>query len=275
MYILIRRQFLAFLFAMQKLSIFFASSLLLLMPIFSPFIGRVFAEDISSVGIATYMPISAEVEDGDIISSTPKGYVLSTKSYDPQVVGIVATKPAIALKMDSEEEGTPVVNIGSTMVKVIGTNGDIKKGDFITTSDKQGIGMKATRSGYIIGQALEDIVFPNKNAIELVGINLNLHFLQLDSSVNDSLTSIFTISQLAAYEEPIRFFKYLMSVLVLILSFGFGFFIFSRAINTGIQALGRNPLAGRAIQLSIIFNVVLVIIIITSAIGIVWMFLRV
>jgi hypothetical protein len=260
---------------MQKLSIFIASSVVLLTLSSFAFLGSVSAEDISSVGIATYMPVSAEVEDGDIISSSPTGNVLSAKSYDSQVVGIVATKPAIALKSDSEEEGIPVVNIGRTMVKVTGANGDIKKGDYITTSDKPGVGMKATRSGYIIGQALEDIVFPNKNAIELVGINLNLHFLQHDSSVNDSLSSIFTISQLAAYEEPIRFFKYLMSVVVLTLSFGFGFFIFSRAINTGIQALGRNPLAGRMIQLSIIFNVVLVIIIITSAIGIVWMFLRI
>jgi hypothetical protein len=275
MYILIRRQFFAFLFAMLKLSIFIASSVVLFTLSSFAFLGRVSAEDITSVGIATYMPVSAEVEDGDIISSTPKGYVLSTKTYDSQVVGIVAEKPAITLKTDTEAEGIPVVNVGTTAVKVIGTNGDIKKGDFITTSDKPGVGMKANRSGYIIGQALEDVVFPNKNAIELIGINLNLHFLQLDSTVNDSLTSIFTISQLAAYEEPIRFFKYLMSVVVLILSFGFGFFIFSRAINTGIQALGRNPLAGRAIQLSIIFNVVLVIIVITSAIGIVWMFLRI
>lgn len=260
---------------MQKLSIFLASSVLLVTLSCFAFAAAASAEDISSVGIATYMPVSEEVEDGDIISSTPKGYVLSAKSYDPQVVGIVAQKPAIALKSDSEQEGTPVVNVGTTLVKVSGTNGDIKKGDFITTSDKQGVGMKATRSGYIVGQALEDISFPNKNAVELITINLNLHFLQIESSVQDSLTNIFTISQLAAYEEPLKVFKYVVSACVLLLSFGLGFFIFSRAINTGIQALGRNPLAGRAIQLSIIFNVVLVIIIIMSAVGIVWLFLRI
>lgn len=231
--------------------------------------------DISSVGIATYIPITSNVEDGDIISSTNEGYVLSAKAYDSQVVGIVATKPAIALKTDREQDGIPVVNVGTTVVKVIGTNGDIKKGDFITTSERQGVGMKATRNGYIIGQALQDVTFANSNDILLTPINLNLHFLQLDSSINDSLWNIFTISQLAAYEEPLKVFKYVISAGVIILSFAFGFLIFSRAINTGIQALGRNPLAGRMIQLSIIFNVILVIIIIMSAIGIVWLFLRI
>lgn len=260
---------------MQKLfdlSLVVAISLGLL---FSHGAAQTYAADISSVGIATYMPVSADVEDGDIISSTPEGYVLSAKSYDSKVVGIVATKPAIALKTDTEQGGIPVVNVGTTVVKVIGTNGDIKKGDFITTSDRQGVGMKATRSGYIIGQALADVTFPNKEDILFTPINLNLHFLQIDSSVNDSLLNIFTISQLAAYEEPFKVFKYVVSAGVLILSFAFGFLIFSRAINTGIQALGRNPLAGRMIQLSIIFNVILVIIIIMSAIGIVWLFLRI
>lgn len=273
MYILIRRQIFAFLFAMQKLPVILLAMLLGIGLFFSAGIAQVTAADLSSVGIATYMPVTADVEDGDIISSSKDGYVLSAKSYDSQVVGIVTSKPAIALKSDKEKEGVPIVNVGTAIVKVLGNNGDIKKGDFITTSDKKGVGMKATRNGYIIGQALEDISFPDKNEIKLVPINLNLHFVQLDSS--STLSDIFTISQLAAYEEPLKVFKYVVSAMVLILSFVFGFLIFSRAINSGIQALGRNPLAGRVIQLSIIFNVVLVIIIIMSAVGLVWMFLRI
>lgn len=261
-------------FAMQKLLILCIGILLEIGILFPFAVQKVFAEDISSVGIATYMPVNQNVEDGDIISSSSQGYTLSTKSYDPQMVGIVAKKPAIALKTDSEKGGIPVVNVGTAIVKVIGTNGNIKKGDFITTSDKKGVGMKASRSGYVIGQALEDVVFKHSTDILFLAINLNLHFLQTGSSVNTSLTQIFSISQMAAYEEPLTVFKYVVSAGVLILSFAFGFLIFSRAINSGIQALGRNPLAGRMIQLSIIFNVVLVIIIIMSALAIVWLFLR-
>lgn len=259
---------------MQKLPILCIGILLEIGLLFPFAVQKVFAEDISSVGIATYMPITQNVEDGDIISTSPQGYGLSTKSYDSQVIGIVAKKPAIALKTDTEQGGIPVVNVGTALVKVMGTNGNIKKGDYLTTSDKKGVGMKATRSGYVLGQALEDVTFKNKSDITLMAINLNLHFFQTKATVNDSITQIFSISQLAAYEEPLTVFKYVVSAGILILSFAFGFLIFSRAINSGIQALGRNPLAGRMIQLSIIFNVVLVIIIIMSAIAIIWLFLR-
>jgi len=259
---------------MQKLLILCIGILLEIGTLFPFAVQKVFAEDISSVGIATYMPITQNVEDGDIISSSPQGYTVSTKSYDSQVVGIVAKKPAIALKTDREQGGIPVVNVGTALVKVTGTNGNIKKSDFITTSDQKGVGMKATRSGYVIGQALEDVTFKKKTDVMIMAINLNLHFVQSNATVNDSITQIFSISQMAAYEEPLKVFKYVISAGVLILSFAFGFLIFSRAINSGIQALGRNPLAGRMIQLSIIFNVVLVIIIIMSAIAIVWLFLR-
>jgi hypothetical protein len=232
------------------------------------------AADISSIGIATYMPVSGKVEDGDIISSSDKGYFLSSKPYDAGLVGVVTSKPAIALKSETHKNGIPVVNVGTVIVKVTGTNGNIKKGDYITSSSKKGVGMKSTRSGYILGQAMEDLTFKNKDDVEFLVATLNLHFLQVGSPVNDSLWNIFALSELAAYEEPVRVFRYVISALVLVSSFGFGFLIFSRAINTGIQALGRNPLAARMIQLSILFNVVLVIIIIMSGIGIVWLFLR-
>ena len=233
------------------------------------------AEDVSAVGVATYVPINEAVENGDIISATDKGNFLSTTEYDPQAIGVVATTPAIALKTSNEQKGIPVVNIGSTVVKVSGINGNIKRGDFITTSRVKGVGMKATRNGFIMGQALEDHTFANKNDVGLVAISLNVHFLQVPgSAVNTSIMQIFSITQLAAYEEPLKVFKYVISAVVLFVSFSAGFVIFSKAINTGIQALGRNPLAGRMIQLSIIFNVVLVIIIIMAGIGIVWIFLR-
>lgn len=235
---------------------------------------QVSAQDVSSVGIATYLQVKGTVEDGDIISSTKNGYTKSQSRYDPQIAGVVATKPAIALKVDNKPEGTPVVSVGTAYVKVNGSNGDIQKGDFIAASDTPGVGMKASQSGYVIGEALKDVTFANSTEIKKIPITLNLHFLQVGSQVNTSLFQIFRLSELAAYETPLNVFKYVISAIILIISFSFGFFIFSRAIKTGIEAIGRNPLAGRMIQLSILFNVVLVIIIIMSGIGIVWLFLK-
>lgn len=262
-------------FAMKKLPVFL-KILAVCLVLFSASSSPAHAADASSVGIATYLPVQGEFEDGDIVSSSDKGYFVSAKEYDQGVVGVVTTKPAIALRLDQQPPGIPVVNVGTVITKLSGENGDIKKGDYITTSTKEGVGMKATRSGYILGQATEDLSFKNKDEITLSPVTLNLHFLQLGQpSTSDSIMNILSISQLAAYEEPLRVFKYVISALVLIMSFAFGFLIFSRAVNTGIQALGRNPLAGRMIQMSILFNVILVIIIIMSGIGIVWLFLRI
>ena len=250
------------------------SVVLLVVTLSGGFVSQVQAQDVSSVGIATYLQINGTVEDGDIISSTKDGYAKSNGQYDPRITGVVATKPAIALKVDNRPEGIPVVSVGTAFVKTSGINGDIKKGDFITASNTPGVGMKSVRSGYVIGEALKDVSFSSTSEIKKIPITLNLHFLQVGSRVNTSLFQIFQLSEIAAYEEPLKVFKYVISAIVLIISFGFGFLIFSRAIKTGIEAIGRNPLAGRMIQLSILFNVVLVIIIIMTGIGVVWLFLQ-
>ena len=234
-----------------------------------------YADPINSVGIANFIPVkSQKIQDGDIIVASNKGYFISSIPYDPQVIGVVTSNPAVALRTNSQKGGTPVVNMGVAQTRVAGTNGNIKKGDTITTSAIPGAGMKATKSGYIIGESLEDVSFENPNEVRMISMTLNPHFLQLGSAFRSSLFDIFALSTLAAYDEPLKVFKYLISGIIIIVSFAFGFIIFSRVISTGIEALGRNPLAGRMIQLSILFNVILVIIIIVSGLGLVYIFLR-
>lgn len=260
---------------MKKLPRLFVWMLLLCGVVFSSNFPQAYAAEVTSVGIANFIPIrDSKIEDGDIVVASSKGYYVSTIPYDPQVVGVVTSSPAVSLRTEGQEGGTPVVNIGVANVKVVGSNGNIKKGDTITTSGIRGAGMKATKSGYIIGEALEDTTFANDKEVKITAVTLNPHFLQLGSPLRNSLFDIFALSTLAAYDEPLKVFKYVLSGIIVIASFSFGFIIFSRVISTGIEALGRNPLAGRMIQLSIIFNVILVIIIIMSGLGLVYIFLR-
>ena len=57
---------------------------------------------------------------------------------------------------EADGSGKPVIVglAGRVPVKVSTKNGDIKPGDYITTSDIPGIGMKATEPGRVIGKAL-------------------------------------------------------------------------------------------------------------------------
>ena len=57
---------------------------------------------------------------------------------------------------EADGEGKPVIVglSGRVPVKVSTKNGDIRPGDYITTSDIPGVGMRATRAGHVIGKAL-------------------------------------------------------------------------------------------------------------------------
>lgn len=233
-----------------------------------------FAEDTGAAGIATYFTVSGtHIEDGDIVSSSGNQNVLSSTPYDISIVGVVTMKPAIALK-SIQAKGYPLVTFGTAYTKVSGENGTIKKGDFITSSEVPGVGMKAVKTGYVVGQALNNASFSGKNDVKLIAVNINVHFIQFGSTVSSSLFDIFKLGTVATYEEPLRVFQYITAAFVLIASFVFGFLIFAKAVNTGIEALGRNPLAGKMIQLSIVFNVILVIIIVMTGVGIAYLLLR-
>lgn len=103
----------------------------------------------------------------------------SKQTYDPTVIGVFVKKE---IKPDST--GAPVmissntntvVSNGIVSVLYNSENGAIKKGDLITTSATQGVGMKATKSGIIIGVALEDVVSEKG----LIKIRLMIQYVSL------------------------------------------------------------------------------------------------
>jgi hypothetical protein len=53
--------------------------------------------------------------------------------------------------------------------------------------------------------------------------------------------------------------RYLLAIIVAVMAFGLGFVYFGRVAKGGVEALGRNPLAGRAIQLSVLMNLILTV----------------
>jgi F0F1-type ATP synthase membrane subunit c/vacuolar-type H+-ATPase subunit K len=61
---------------------------------------------------------------------------------------------------------------------------------------------------------------------------------------------------------------------VVILSFILGFISFGRIANTGVEALGRNPLAGKMIQFGIFLNVLITISIVIAGFALAYFVLR-
>ncbi|HSW97503.1 MAG TPA: hypothetical protein VLF89_06790, partial [Candidatus Saccharimonadales bacterium] len=247
--------------------------LILLFPFYLLHSPQVSAADTSvdtSFGIANYLPITdKKVADGDIVSFSPQnGYFLSKAPYDISMVGVVTNNPAISLEVVGGAKSYPVVSTGNAAVNVTTINGDIKKGDPLTTSQIPGKAMKATKTGYIIGAALENYSNSNTHAVKALAITLNVHYYAAKNSASSSIFDVLNLSTIATYEEPIQAFKYFIAAVTVILSFVFGIFSFARTANKGLEVLGRNPLAGRRIELGILLNIIVAIIIVLSGLAV-------
>lgn len=244
----------------------------------------------TSLAIANFKPITdPNAKEGDIISSSDKGYILSKIPYDPNMSGIITQKAAIVLNEEASSGAQPVVSNGTAVVNVTTSNGAIVKGDLITTSETAGAGMKATKSGYVLGTALEGFdcgqITPGESEPTpgvmrgcqgQVALSINIHFNRSKASSNTagSLKDIFSLSVLAATESPIMVFKYVMAGLVIVASIGAGLFMFGKTANRGLEALGRNPMAQKIIEMGMLINVVLAVVVVVSGVFIASLILK-
>lgn len=223
------------------------------------------------MGTADTVEIEGEkIQNGNIISFSEGGYTLSKRAYDPTVFGIVTTKPAITLEVIPPDLKNVyfVLTSGKTPVSVSSINGNIVTGDLITSSDVPGIGMKATRDGYVIGTALED--YENKNTTETgtILVSLDFAFNANVSTLRTNLLDNLDLALQAPFLTPTSALRYIFAGLMLLIAFGVGIGYFGRTTQAGVEALGRNPLASRAILISVIMNMILALITIGAGIAV-------
>lgn len=223
--------------------------------------------------IAETFDVPEEAVDGDIMSYTDQGVVLSSREYDDKIFGVVETTPLVAYRRQ-DNTGLPVVRNGTTSVNVTTANGDIKTGDFITTSSLPGKGQKALASGYIIGVALEDFTEQDGEPVEVtvseggtkqakigaINVAIKIEFAELSTARNanrllDALNAAF-FRNVQNPEQFTNTIRYILAGLAVVVSFLIGFFTLARTLPKGIEALGRNPLAKTTIQFGIILNIV-------------------
>lgn len=229
----------------------------------------------ASIGVAHMVIVKDKlVKDGTILSNTVKGAAPSSTPYDSQVLGIVSRDAGIILSTTDDENSVPVISEGSVYVLVSSKNGNIKKGDLITTSTIPGVGVRADSTGYILGAAMEDYTSNNPSQVGKIAVNLSLHYFNSKSSLTGTLTDILKLALLPSKDSPAAIFKYIVAALVVLGSFVLGFLSFGRTAAKGVEALGRNPAASAVIHLGIIFNVVIVVAIIIAGIAVAFLILR-
>jgi F0F1-type ATP synthase membrane subunit c/vacuolar-type H+-ATPase subunit K len=229
----------------------------------------------ATLGVARMVETSEKnVKDAAILSNGPKGAILTTKPYDPQVMGVVSRDAGIILNSDGIQNGVPIISSGTVYIQVSTQNGQIKKDDLLTTSTIPGVAVKADKDGYVLGSAMEDYSNPDPKKTGVIAAELNLHYFNSKPTLLGSLTDILKFALLPSRDTPAPIFKYIVAAIVVIASFALGFTSFGRTAAKGVEALGRNPSASKIIHLGILFNVGIVIIIVLTGMTVAFLILR-
>lgn len=254
---------------MSSRSARFLFCLLVLFFFFSTHAG-VLAQEEPSFAVAKIID-DTEAKTGDIISFTAEGkFIRTATSFDPYLYGVIGDTATVVYY--PTEQGVPVIRNGEALVNVTTLTGDIKPGDYITSSSIPGKGQRTSiRDGSLLGVALSAFKEGEgtKTQYEEREISLGSVRVMLDigpaaegSAGNVSkLVDQLALSLLKNVQTPTgtnSFFRFLLATLIAIAGIAIGFGSFGRNVTRGIEAIGRNPLAKRQIQAMIILNIGLI-----------------
>jgi hypothetical protein len=229
---------------------------------------HVHAQDISS-GLAITIPIAEKtIPNGALISQTTSGYQLTNIAYDPNMYGVAVENPAASLRLTTDTAANIhfVLTNGKAYVLVTDSNGPIKAGDFLTSSTTAGAAQKATAVGFVMGTAMEDYTASKSGQLGLISAAISFHYNTSVASTGKSTNLITSLKSAASapFLTPLTSLRYILAVVVTAVAFGCAFWFFGRFGKTGIEALGRNPLAAKTIAIGLIFNILLTIVILGS-----------
>ena len=202
---------------------------------------------VSAVSIdgAVAMPITLnepEIREGDIVSLINGQYILSSEPYDSRMGGTINLNPTLLIGNLESERSYPLVSTGVSYVRVSSLNGPIETGDLVTTSMIPGIGMKANEYGVVLGTALEPFDNSDPEVIGKIAVSLNIG--------THNIIDVFT-------QNPSRTLRYMFAFLVASVSIITGFMYFGKVAKSGVESLGRNPLAARLIYTSVFIHLLL------------------
>ena len=228
----------------------------------------VFAQEIvetTSSGIAESYDMEIEnLEDGMVICTFNDKYQLCDSEYNVGMFGVYSSSPAVVLDNTLLANKKPVVSSGKAYVRVSSVNGIIKKGDFVTASRILGVAQRADKSGNVLGVALEDYLADDVSVAGTILVSIGIRPAIVATSARGNLVEDLKQALLAPTLSPLSSLRYLLAMIVAVTSFILGFIYFGRVAKSGVEAVGRNPLASKLIQLNVALNLILTLAIMTG-----------
>ncbi len=181
-----------------------------------------------------------------------------------RLFGVVVRADESAVTLTSDTAGVYISTTGRFEVMVSTIGGEIKTGDYITTSAISGIGMKAgTSQELVIGQALQDFDTTNRDAIlgtttattasgSTQDVAIGRILADLDVKRNPRLSQsapelIVRFSELIA-GKPVSLLRVYAAMAVLLVTAGLGGSMLYAGIRSSFVAIGRNPLSKKSVM---------------------------
>jgi len=218
-----------------------------------------------SPGMAVSIDVGElEVQNGDIVCSDGEGFTLCGQAYSTGIYGVVTENPATAIQIENQSNSALIVSNGVAEVRVSAVNGNISAGDLITTSENPGVGQLANRSGYVLGTSIDAFEPQDPAEVGTVLVAIQIHPAAGLSGARTNLVQVLRQGLQAPLFDPLDSLRYVLAALIVLTSFILGFVYFGRAASSGIEAIGRNPLASRKIQLAVLLHVLITIVIVLS-----------
>ena len=229
--------------------------LLILHLAISLFVPNAYAQ-VKSSAIAIPVRVEGDIKDATILCAYENGNSPCSKAYDPNTFGVVVIDPAVVFDTVEREEGTlPVITSGKVYVNVSSVNGTIKAGDYITSSLNPGVGQKAVKSGFVLGTAMEDFKDENPDNVGKIFVLVSIRPAILSSGAGANLLELLKNGVDAAFMTPLAALRYFIAALVVVITLVYGLMHFGKISKSGVEAIGRNPMAGKRIQMSVLLNV--------------------
>lgn len=223
----------------------------------------------SQLQTASYLEVEdREAVPGDILVSSDEGLVRGSEPYDDQIYGVVTEEPPIGFYKPTTTT-FPVVIGGVVLVNVNTAEGEIEPGDYITTSEVPGQGQKAKESGTILGRALDPLAEGEGQVRVAIGVRKTGGKLETQEGVKGFTGKV--LNNIAeGLREPKDFpelLRYLFAILIGLSSFVTGFVYFGKGLRQGVEAVGRNPLARTSIRTSMVLNLIGIVILTATGMG--------
>ena len=229
---------------------------------------------VSSSGYAISIPIGdTEAQEGDIICSYDIGFGRCRLGYDTSIYGVIVKDVSVSVEDTQLKNSKLALSSGIAGVKVSSVNGNIKEGSLITSSDIPGVGQLATKNGIVLGRALESYESGNSANVGKIQVAINVHPAIGLAGRRGNLLQFIREGLAVPIFEPLESLRYLLAVLVVLISLVLGLVYFGRVARAGVEALGRNPLARRVIQLNMLLHIFLTIVIIIVGLAIAYLIL--